>query len=92
MKIATWNVNFLKARLPHLEQWLARMRPDILGLQETNREDDTFPDGDLAALGYHSVFNIAPDARDVHDPALWCDDSILTSKAERAALAELLEP
>lgn len=184
MKIATWNVNSLKVRLPHLEQWLTRVRPDIVGLQETKLEDDKFPDGELAALGYRSVFagqktyngvallsresgreacvgipgfddpqkrviaasygppeaplrvvnlyvvngkavgdekyeyklrwlaalrdwlaeevrrypslvvlgdfNIAPDARDVHDPGLWGDDSILTSTAERAALGELL--
>jgi exodeoxyribonuclease-3 len=43
---------------------------------------------DLVVLG---DFNIAPDDRDVHDPALWNDDSILTSSAERAALGRLLQ-
>ncbi len=43
---------------------------------------------DLVVLG---DFNIAPDDRDVHDPAAWGDDSILTSSAERAALRRLLE-
>ena len=188
MKIATWNVNSLNVRLPHLELWLGQAQPDIVGLQETKLEDPKFPDAALAALGYRSVFsgqktyngvallsrqparevqvgipgfadeqkrviaatfgapdagpaqalrvvnlyvvngkavgdekydyklrwltalhawlateiarypnlvvlgdfNIAPDARDVHDPVAWGDDSILTSTAERAALRGLL--
>ena len=180
MKIASWNVNSLNVRLPHLEQWLATFAPDIVGLQETKLEDHRFPEAALATLGYHSVFsgqktyngvailsrdeprevlvgvpgfehehrraiaatvgdvrivdlyvvngqdvgtdkyelklawlaavrdwledearrhprlvvlgdfNIAPDARDVHDPAVWNDDHILTSAPERAALRDLL--
>lgn len=179
MKIASWNVNSLNVRLPHLQQWLAEAQPDIVGLQETKLEDAKFPDTVLAELGYRSVFagqrayngvavlsrapasdvvdaipgfddvqkrvlaatidgvrvvnlyvvngkavgdekydyklrwldavhawlqqelarwpelvvlgdfNIAPDDRDVHDPALWNEHSILTSTAERAALARL---
>ncbi|MBP6596225.1 MAG: exodeoxyribonuclease III [Arenimonas sp.] len=178
--LASWNVNSLNVRLPHLEQWLKIRRPDIVGLQETKLEDDRFPDSALAGLGYRSVFagqktyngvailsrapatdvqvgipgfedpqrraiaatvgdlrvvnlyvvngqdvgsdkydyklrwleavhgwlaselhahprlvvmgdfNIAPDDRDVHDPAVWNDASILTSTAERAALQRLL--
>ncbi len=190
MKIATWNVNSLNARLPHLLQWLREFTPDVVGLQETKLEDHRFPDDALAELGYRSVFhgqktyngvailvrgqapadtqagipgfedpqaraiaatvsasgslepgqairivnlyvvngqdvgtdkydyklrwldavhgwladelqrhprlvvlgdfNIAPDDRDVHDPATWNDDHILTSTAERAALKRLL--
>ncbi len=188
LKIATWNVNSLNVRLPHLEAWLGQAGPDVVALQETKLEDGKFPDGALAGLGYRSVFagqktyngvailsrqplsevqvgipgfadeqkrviaatigapaggagqmlrvvnlyvvngkavgdekydyklrwltalhdwladeiarypnlvvlgdfNIAPDARDVHDPAAWGDDSILTSTAERAALNRLL--
>ena len=181
MKIASWNVNSLNVRLPHLLDWLQQARPDVVGLQETKLEDHRFPDAALAELGYHSVFhgqktyngvailarpgtpqdvqigipgfadpqarviaatvagvrlvnlyvvngkavgdekydyklawlaalhdwlagelerypemvvlgdfNIAPDARDVHDPAAWGEDSILTSTAERAALQRLL--
>jgi len=181
MRIATWNVNSLNVRLPHLERWLGEAPPDVLGLQETKLEDARFPDAALAALGYRSVFsgqktyngvailahgqaleevqigipgfddeqkraiaatvngvrivnlyvvngqdvgtdkyayklrwldaahdwlaeeikrypqlvvlgdfNIAPDARDVHDPQVWNDDHILTSTAERAALQRLL--
>lgn len=181
MKIASWNVNSLNVRLPHLEQWLAAFAPAVVGLQETKMEDDRFPDTALAALGYRSVFsgqktyngvailsrepatevqigipgfddeqqrviaatvdgvriinlyvvngqdigtdkyayklrwlaavhdwiaaelqahpevvvmgdfNIAPDDRDVHDPAVWNDQHILTSTAERAALQGLLD-
>ena len=180
MRIASWNVNSLNVRLPHLTQWLGTFAPDIVGLQETKLEDHRFPDTALAELGYRSVFagqktyngvallareaigdvqvgipgfedeqkrviaatvgevrvvnlyvvngqdvgtekyayklrwleavhawvgdelrrypklvvlgdfNIAPDARDVHDPAVWNDDHILTSTAEREALQRLL--
>jgi len=56
MKIASWNVNSLNVRLPHLQQWLETAAPDIVGLQETKLEDPRFPDAALAALGYRSVF------------------------------------
>lgn len=182
MKIASWNVNSLNVRLPHLEQWLRDAQPDVVGIQETKLEDAKFPDSALAALGYRSVFagqktyngvallakdralddvqigipgfedeqkrviaatvdgvrvinlyvvngqdvgtekyayklrwleavhtwiarerevhpelvvlgdfNIAPDDRDVHDPAIWNDGHILTSAAERLALQRLLD-
>ena len=180
MRIASWNVNSLTVRLPHLTQWLQSFAPDVVGLQETKIDDARFPDDALAALGYRSVFcgqktyngvallardraladvqagipgfdddqkrviaatvggvrivnlyvvngqdvgtekyayklrwldavhgwladelqrhprmvvlgdfNIAPDARDVHDPILWDEHHILTSTAEREALARL---
>ena len=57
MKIASWNVNSLNVRLPHLKQWLGDAAPDIVALQETKLEDDKFPDTDLAGLGYRSVFS-----------------------------------
>ena len=181
MKIASWNVNSLNVRLPHLQQWLASAAPDVVGLQETKLTDDKFPDTALAELGYRSVFsgqktyngvailsrepatevqvgipgfddeqkrviaatvggvrvinlyvvngkdvgtdkyayklrwldavhdwvadelqrhpqlvvlgdfNIAPDARDVHDPEVWNEHHILTSAAERTALQRLLD-
>ncbi len=56
MKIASWNVNSLNVRLPHLKQWLRESQPDVVGLQETKLEDERFPDTALAALGYRSVF------------------------------------
>ena len=179
MRIASWNVNSLNVRLPHLEQWLRDRAPDIVGLQETKLEDSKFPDDALAALGYRSVFagqktyngvallsrtpasevqvgipgfedeqkrviaatfgdlrvinlyvvngqavgtdkyayklrwleavhgwvaaemqrypnlivmgdfNIAPEDRDTHDPAIWNETSIHSSTAERAALRGL---
>lgn len=57
MKIASWNVNSLNVRLPHLERWLGESAPDVVGLQETKLEDARFPDDALAALGYRSVFH-----------------------------------
>lgn len=180
MKIASWNVNSLNVRLPHLEQWLAAFAPDVVGIQETKLEDHKFPETRLLELGYRNVFagqktyngvallardsiedvqvgipgfddeqkrviagtvngvrvinlyvvngqdvgtekyayklrwleavhhwiaaelrehpklvvlgdfNIAPDDRDVHDPAVWNGDHILTSTAERGALEKLL--
>lgn len=181
MKIASWNVNSLNVRLPHLEQWLKEFGPDIVGIQETKLEDHKFPDSALIAAGYRSVFagqktyngvallsrepaqdvqigipgfqdeqkrviagtfgdlrvinlyvvngqdigtdkyeyklrwlqavhawiaqelqrhpklivmgdfNIAPDARDVHDPEVWNENHILTSTSERGALNKLLQ-
>ena len=182
MKIASWNVNSLTVRMPHLQQWLSAFSPDVVGLQETKLDDERFPDDALAALGYRSVFlgqktyngvailardraigdvqygipgfedeqkraiaatvagirivnlyvvngqavgsdkyayklrwlaavrdwiaaelqrhpklvvlgdfNIAPDERDVHDPAVWHEGHILTSSAERDALRALLD-
>ena len=179
MKIASWNVNSLNVRLPHLQEWLRLQAPDVFALQETKLEDSRFPDTALIGQGYRSVFcgqktyngvailsreaardvqlgipgfadeqkraiaatigqlrivnlyvvngqavgsekydyklrwidavhgwlneeikaypnlvvlgdfNIAPEDRDVHDPAIWNDDSILTSTAERSALRRL---
>jgi exodeoxyribonuclease-3 len=56
MKIASWNVNSLNVRLPHLQAWLKSAQPDIVGLQETKLEDAKFPDDALLELGYRSVF------------------------------------
>ena len=57
MKIATWNVNSLKVRLPHLLDWLAANQPDVLGLQELKCEDRAFPRDEIEAAGYKAVFN-----------------------------------
>lgn len=56
MKLATWNVNSLKVRLPQLLEWLARERPDIVCLQETKLEDEKFPHEALKSAGYGSVY------------------------------------
>ncbi len=57
MKIASWNVNSLKVRLPHLLDWLAEQQPDALCLQETKLEDDNFPRAEIAAAGYQAAFS-----------------------------------
>lgn len=57
MKIATWNVNSLKVRLPHVLDWLAATQADVLCLQETKMEDRVFPFAELEAAGYHAVHN-----------------------------------
>ena len=54
MKIATWNVNSLKVRLPHVLDWLAARQPDVLCLQETKLEDRAFPFADFEAAGYRA--------------------------------------
>lgn len=55
MRIVTWNVNSLKARLPRVEEWLAEVRPDVLCMQETKLADDTFPALAFEQLGYESA-------------------------------------
>ena len=55
MRIATWNVNSLNARLARVEEWIAYARPDVLCLQETKQADAAFPHGAFAALGYESA-------------------------------------
>ena len=57
MKIATWNVNSLKVRLPHVLDWLATEQPDVLCLQETKLTDENFPADDIRAAGYEVVFS-----------------------------------
>jgi len=55
MKIATWNVNSLKVRLPHVTGWLAAHEPDALVLQEIKQTTDAFPADELAEAGYRSI-------------------------------------
>ena len=55
MKLATWNVNSLKVRLPHVLDWLAENPIEVLCLQETKQEDIKFPYDELKAAGYHAV-------------------------------------
>ncbi|MBC9070581.1 exodeoxyribonuclease III [Thauera sp. CAU 1555] len=57
MKIATWNVNSLKIRLPHVLDWLAEHKPDALCLQELKMEDKAFPHEALAEAGYQAATN-----------------------------------
>ncbi|MBA4142231.1 MAG: exodeoxyribonuclease III [Nitrosospira sp.] len=55
MKIATWNVNSLKVRLPQVLDWLAANQPDVLCLQETKLQDENFPLSEIAAAGYQTI-------------------------------------
>jgi exodeoxyribonuclease-3 len=55
MKLATWNVNSLKVRLPHVLDWLAENPIEVLCLQETKQEDIKFPYDELKAAGYNAV-------------------------------------
>ncbi len=57
MKIATWNVNSLKVRLPQVLQWLVSSPVDILCLQETKLTDDKFPVAEIEAAGYQVAFS-----------------------------------
>ena len=57
MKLASWNVNSLNVRLPHVERWCAEAQPDVLALQETKMEDAKFPVAALQAAGYEAVFS-----------------------------------
>ena len=57
MKIASWNVNSLNVRLPHVLAWCDAATPDVLALQETKLTDDRFPVAELEEAGYHSVFS-----------------------------------
>jgi exodeoxyribonuclease III len=55
VRIATWNVNSVKARLPRLLGWLEQRQPDVLLVQETKATDESWPAGPLQELGYESV-------------------------------------
>lgn len=57
MRLATWNVNSLKVRLPQVLDWLAANPVDVVCLQETKQQDADFPQEELQAAGYHSVFS-----------------------------------
>ena len=55
MRIATWNVNSLKARLERVEQWLVDMQPDVLCMQETKLSDEVFPALTFMGMGYETA-------------------------------------
>lgn len=57
MRIATWNVNSLNVRLPHVLAWLATHQPDALCLQETKLDDPKFPTAAIEEAGYRVVFS-----------------------------------
>src|SRR5436309_11872820 len=56
MKIASWNVNSLRMRFPHVMEWLKTAHPDVVCLQETKVTDEEFPAWELSVAGYESAF------------------------------------
>ena len=59
-RIASWNVNSLRVRLEQVSEWLQRVDPDVLGLQETKLTDENFPVSVFEDLGYRTVFSGQP--------------------------------
>jgi exodeoxyribonuclease-3 len=57
MKLASWNVNSLSARMPRLLDWLRDHQPDVIALQETKLDDARFPAMEIVAAGYHATFS-----------------------------------
>lgn len=57
MKIATWNVNSLRVRLPHVLNWVADNDPDVLCLQETKMVNEDFPEAEIRQAGYNVVYS-----------------------------------
>ena len=55
MRLATWNVNSLTARMPRVTDWIEANQPDVLCMQETKQADDKFPEKAFAELGYESA-------------------------------------
>jgi exodeoxyribonuclease-3 len=57
VKIASWNVNSLRVRLPQVIDWLTTEQPDVLALQETKTTDDQFPAEAFDEIGYHVSYS-----------------------------------
>lgn len=57
MKVISFNINGIRARLHQLQALIEKHQPDVIGLQETKVHDDQFPLADVEALGYHVVFH-----------------------------------
>jgi exodeoxyribonuclease III len=77
VRLATWNVNSLSARLPRVLDWLGRVEPDVLCIQETKIAEDAFPHAELAELGYVAA---------THGMGQWNGVAIV-SKVEAAEIA-----
>ena len=57
MKIATFNINGIKARLPRLKEWLEEARPAVACLQEIKTQDEGFPAAEFEAIGYKAIWH-----------------------------------
>src|SRR5262250_2102090 len=73
MKIATYNVNGITARLPSLLRWLAEARPDVVCLQELKTPQEKFPEAAIKEAGYKAIW---------HGQKSWNGVAILSRKAE----------
>lgn len=80
MRIATWNVNSLRARLGFLLHWLQARAPDVVGIQELKLDDQQFPHAELEAAGYHAV---------THGQKSWNGVAILSRGPARVVQAGL---
>ena len=74
MRVATWNVNGLRARLEYVQAWLEARKPDVVGLQELKLTDDLFPHEAFEALGYRAA---------VHGQKSWNGVAILAREEPR---------
>ena len=74
MRIATWNINGLKARMAYLTHWLQEVQPDVVGLQELKTADDKFPHDAFEELGYHAI---------VHGQKSWNGVAVLSREPAR---------
>lgn len=57
VRVVTWNVNSVRARMPRVEAWLSAHQPEIVCLQETKCRDEEFPLENFEKLGYHVAFH-----------------------------------
>ena len=57
IKVASFNINGIKARLPRLVEWLAETRPSVACLQEIKTQDEGFPAKDFEAIGYQAIWH-----------------------------------
>ena len=89
MLIASWNVNSLRVRLPHVQDWLASAQPDVLGLQEIKLTDDKFPHAELEESGYVAVSNGQPTYNGV--ALLSREDEVNIAKRIEAGEKEVLD-
>jgi exodeoxyribonuclease-3 len=78
VRLATWNVNSLRVRLPQVLDWLGAQQPDVLALQETKLADPQFPAAEVEALGYQAVYAGQPTYNGVAVLARHPMDEVLT--------------
>ncbi len=74
MRIATWNVNGIRARLDYVKLWLRERQPDVVGLQELKVVDEQFPFAELEQEGYQAT---------VHGQKAWNGVAVLTRGAAK---------